>query len=155
MTLRTMKTEPRQVSRTSDPRRILVPVDFSPSSRVALEHALGIARRNDAQLTLLHVVEPFDASLLMDPAEARRIARADANEQLSKLAGPIVQDWPRTGRELRAGNPATTIVAMARRMKADLIVMGTHGRTGLKRMVIGSVAERVVRLAHCSVLVVR
>ena len=91
----------------------------------------------------------------MDATPAQSAARAAAHERLTKLADATKKAWSRTGRELRTGHPVAAIVALAKRTNADLIVMGTHGRTGLKRAFIGSVAEHVVRLAACSVLVVR
>ena len=136
-------------------KSILVPVDFSEPSLGALQHALALARKYDAQLCLLHVIEPFPADMLIDTAETRRAARATAHQRLAKLAGATKKLWPRTGRELRPGSPVATIAAMAKRTNADLIVLGTHGRTGLEGALIGSVAERVVRCAPCSVLTVR
>ena len=150
-----MKNKKNRLAALTEPRCILVPVDFSESSLVALEHALALARRHDAQLVLLHVIEPFHADMLVDTTQAQRDARALAHERLTRLADATKKTCPRTGRELRTGHPVTTIIALAKRTNADLIVMGTHGRTGLKRAFIGSVAERVVRLATCSVLVVR
>lgn len=136
-------------------RSILVPVDFSESSLAALRHALALARQNKAQLTLLHVLEPFHANMLIDTTQTQRDARVAAHERLTGLADGTKKVWPRTGRELRTGHPVTTITALAKRTNADIIVMGTHGHTGLKHAMLGSVAERVVRHAPCSVLVVR
>lgn len=147
-----MKTKP--VS-TSEPRRILAPVDFSRASLDALKHALALAQRYDAQLTLLHVIEPLHPDMLIGTTGTQRAAREVAHQRLTKLWEDTKKAWPRTGRELREGHPVTTITALAKRTNADLIVMGTQGRTGLKRALIGSVAERVVRLAPCPVLVVR
>ena len=150
-----MKTKKRKLAARIAPRCILVPVDFSESSLAALPHALALAQRYQAQLVLLHVIEPFHADMFMDTTESQRKARAVAHERLTKLADATKKVWPRTGRKLRAGHPVTTIIALAKRTNADLIVMGTHGRTGIQRAFIGSVAERVVRHATCSVLVVR
>lgn len=136
-------------------RSIVVPVDFSEPSLDALAHALALARKHEAQLTLLHVIEPRPPTMLVDATQAHRNARAAAHERLTQLADTTKRVWSRTGRELRAGAPVDTITALAQRANADLIVVGTHGRTGLKRAFIGSVAERVVRLAPCPVLVVR
>ena len=136
-------------------RSILVPVDFFKPSLDALQHALALARRYDAQLCLLHVVAPLHPDMLIDTTQSQRDARVAAHERLTKLADTTKKVWPHTGRELRTGPPVTTITAMAKRTNADLIVMGTHGRTGLKHALLGSVAERVVRQAPCSVLTVR
>lgn len=137
------------------PRGILVPVDFSKPSLDALQYALAMAQQYDAQLTLLHVVAPFHADMLMDTTELQRQVHAAAHERLTALADATKKAWPRTGRELRAGHPVTTITALAQRTNADLIVMGSHGYKGLKHVVLGSVAEQVVRHAPCPVLVVR
>lgn len=150
-----MKTTKRKGMASTKPRCILMPVDFSEPSLIALQHALVLAQHHKAQLVLLHVIEPFHADLFMDSAQSQRAAKTVAHERLTTLAEATKKTWPRTGRELRSGHPVSSITALAKRMKADLIVMGTHGRTGLQRAFIGSVAERVVRLANCSVLVVR
>jgi len=136
-------------------RSILVPVDFSKSSLDAVSLALTVARKYKAELTLLHVIETLHPDLLIDITQSQRDARVAGHERLGKLADATKKAWPHTGRELRTGHPVTTITALAKRTNADLIVMGTHGRTGLKRGLLGSVAERVVRHAPCPVLVVR
>lgn len=136
-------------------RSILVPVDFSESSLVALQYAVVLAQRYEAQLCLLHVIEPFHSGVRIDTTETQRNARVAAHKRLAKLADATKKLWPHTGRELRPGHPVEVIVALAKRTSADFIVMGTHGRTGLTRAFMGSVAERVVRHALCSVLVVR
>jgi nucleotide-binding universal stress UspA family protein len=136
-------------------RSILVPVDFSKSSLKAVSYAVALARKYDAQLILLHVVERFHADLLIDTSGTQRAARASAHQLLNRLVETTRKTWPRTDHELRSGHAVTVITALAKRTGADLIVVGTHGRTGLQRRFIGSVAERVVRHAHCPVLVVR
>lgn len=147
-----MKATPED---SAKPRRVLVPLDFSKPSLDAQPHVLALARQYKAQLTLLHVIEPFHTDMLIDTTQSQRDARVAAHERLGKLADATNKAWTRTGRELRTSAPVTTILALAKRTKADLIVMGTHGRTGLRRGFIGSVAEQVVRHAPCSVLVVR
>lgn len=137
------------------PRCILVPVDFSASSLEALQLALALARRYDARLVLLHVIAPPHPDMLIDATQIERDVHAAAHERLTRLADATKKIWPRTSRELRTGHPVTTIIALASRTNADLIVIGTHGRTGFKRALIGSVAERVVRHAPCPVLTVR
>ncbi len=150
--------EKRGVKTTFSPdqlRSILVPVDFSETSLDVLPHAMALARQSEAQITLLHVMEPFHEDMFLDSTQIQRVAKIAAHERLGRLADATKKTWPRTGRELRNGRPVPTITALAKRTNADLIVMGTHGRTGLDRVFIGSVAERVVRDAPCSVLVVR
>lgn len=143
----------RGVTRAFSPDRvqsILVPVDYSESSLVALQHALALARTYTARLCLLHLIAPFHANMCIDTAKSRREARMAAHQNPAKLSGVTWQLWPRMGRELRPGTPVATIAAMAKRTKADIIVMDTHGRTGLKGAPIGSVVEGVVRCAPCS-----
>ena len=82
-------------------------------------------------------------------------ARVAAHERVIRQADVTKKAWPRTGRELRTGQPVSTLPALAKRTHADRIVMGTHGDTGLERARLGSVAERVVRHSPCPVLAVR
>jgi glycine betaine transporter len=150
-----MKKKPDQSRLPAAPRCVLVPVDFSTLSLAALRHALTLAAASGARVVLLHVLEPIHPGLLMDTTAVQTAARQVANERLEKLLIETRRTCPMASRELRAGHPVTTIIALAKRTQADLIVMGTRGRTGLRRALIGSVAERVVREAHCPVLVVR
>jgi len=125
--------------------RILVPIDFSTNSMHALAAALSLTQRFGAELLLLHVVEPVYAA---EPnmASADLTTLLDAQERTAD---------ERLGRILvECGVPAQVIMEVARRTATDLIVIATHGRTGLSRMLIGSVAERVVRRAGCPVLTV-
>ena len=154
LTLPDMKKTKRRTA-PNKPRCILVPVDFSEPSLLALDYARALAQQHKAHLLLAHVVEPLHADLLMDSRPAQRAARTFAHERLTRLWEATKKSWPRTGHELREGHPVATIIALARRSNADLIVMGTHGQTGLQRAMMGSVAERVARMAPCSVLVVR
>jgi len=150
--------EKRGVKKAFSPdqlRSILVPVDFSAPSLAALPHALALAQQYDAQLTLLHVIEPLHPDMLIDLTETHHAVRAAAHQRLTKLWEATKKAWARTGRELRPGHPVDTVIALAKRTNADLVVLGTHGRTGWKRGLMGSVAERVVQLAPCPVLVVR
>jgi nucleotide-binding universal stress UspA family protein len=129
-------------------KRILVPIDFAELSNRAFQIAASLAREHNAQLVLLHVV-PLAAVMYGPPPEnyldhlreeLRHLGPSDPNTRVQCLLGE--------------GNPATEIVREARENKCDLIVMGTHGRTGLNRFVMGSVAEEVVRKAPCLVLIV-
>ena len=140
--------------------KILCPVDFSQSSDHALTYALEMARTFDAQLTLLHVVEvPFlpsyamagvpDLSLPMEQIEE------GARKGLARLADQCRTKHDKVATELRTGTAFMEIITFARQLDADLVVVGTHGRTGLSHLIIGSVAERVVRKAPCPVLSIR
>lgn len=135
-------------------RRILVPVDFSEPSLHALRKARDLAAQHHASLTLLHVVEPFHADMLMDTGNLQRARRQQA---LAELRALVAREFPagRVKAELRPGHPVEAITRVARESAADLIVLSTRGRTSLPRALIGSVAERVVRHAPCPVLTVR
>jgi nucleotide-binding universal stress UspA family protein len=130
-------------------RRILVPIDWSEPSDRAFRLAASLARDHAARLLLLHVV-PLPAVMYGPPPESYL---GHVLEGLSRLkpADPKV----RTEYSVGEGDPAAVILDTARGGSCDLIVMGTHGRTGLNRLVLGSVAERVVRKAPCPVLTVR
>jgi nucleotide-binding universal stress UspA family protein len=143
-------------------RRILCPVEASECSRAALRHAATLATHFDAELEALHVfsvpayVQP---SMLVwatvGPRPLWELAEEQAKRELDALLSSLpAEDRGRALATLEAGDPATVIVERAKRPGTDLVVMGTHGRTGARRLVLGSVAERVVRLAPCPVLVV-
>jgi len=130
-------------------RRILVPMDWSVSSTRAFELAASIAREHEPELVVLYVV-PLPALMYGPPSEnyldhvreeLRRLKPSDPKTRVLHL--------------LVEGDPATMILRTARENDCDLIVMGTHGRTGLNRLLMGSVAEKVVRKAPCPVLTVK
>ena len=142
--------------------QILVPVDFSAHSELTVEYAGELAGRLGASVHLLHVVQPIatvalgqdgvDLSPLIE-LEAR--AAADAERQMGAIRAALAASGLTVSTEVLTGHPATVIVTIARERKRDLIVMGTHGRTGLTHLFMGSVAEKVTRLAPCPVLTVR
>ncbi len=136
-------------------RKILVPVDFSEPSQKAAQYALALAEDYGAELVLLHVVEPYPLLPEMPAASAELQAMAEkaAGARLKKLVKSAAA-VPCLG-QVRVGHAARTIVEEAKVQGADLIVASTHGRTGLARAALGSVAEQVVRRADCPVLVVR
>jgi nucleotide-binding universal stress UspA family protein len=145
----------------SEIKRMLVPTDFSPASDIAFNYALDMARRQGASLHLLHVID--DASFataypdgfyvelpglraqLTDEAKRRLEAMTSRCETLGVTASV----------EVAIGRPARIVTEVAAFRGTDLIVMGTHGRSGFAHLVLGSVAERVVRTAPCAVLTVR
>ena len=128
---------------------ILHPTDFSEASQLACVNAVELARQCGAKLTVLHVYpDPTrvpDAWSIHDP-------RPELEDALGLVAADV-PDVP-VERLLRVGTPAETIVEYAKRHNCDVIVMGTHGRTGLGHLLMGSVAEKVIRAAPCPVLVV-
>ena len=135
-------------------RKILVPTDLSRQSTVALEMAASLARARDAELIILHVEEP---PLAYGGGEAFVGLTEPTSEQLLQRLEQIRPPDPEMRHEHRmvSGLPADTIVRMAEDEGVDMIVMSTHGRTGLSRMLMGSVAEAVVRQASCPVLTVK
>lgn len=142
-------------------RRILHASDFSPASRRAFTEAVALAEANRAELILVHVVgvviPPLEDSYVSPRALDRMITstRTDARKRLDALVRKAKAAGVTVTGELLDGTPRDAIPRAARRKRADLIVMGTHGRTGLGKLFLGSVAERVVRTAHCPVLTVR
>jgi nucleotide-binding universal stress UspA family protein len=138
-------------------KTILVPTDFGDAAQLALEYAQVIARRFDAGLRVLHVVEtplPRDIELSApDAGRANERAMQDARRGLAEALEQL-PDGNVTG-QLLIGHAADQIVAYAAEHGVDLIVMGTHGRGALARVIVGSVAERVVRMAPCPVFIVR
>jgi nucleotide-binding universal stress UspA family protein len=143
-------------------RKILVPVDFSPCSEAAASYAVELGQKLDAQVTLFNayfvpVSVPFpDGSAYIPTPEAMAELASAAEHELRALRDRLEQ---KTGLQLpisSAEGPAKEIIPrVAREGGYDLIVLGTHGRTGLAHLVLGSVAEAVVRTATCPVLTVR
>lgn len=141
-------------------QRILIAVDFSEESRQALVCAAGLAARFDASLTLVHVVEPHfgppDTELPeLTGAGSDAEQFAEAKLDLSALGEQMLGPCRVVETVVRAGLAFFEITEAARALSADLIVIGTHGYTGLKRALLGSTAEKVVRHAPCPVLVAR
>jgi universal stress protein A len=140
-------------------KRILCPTDFSATAQKALEYAVFLASSHNAELQLLHVVDHlhgFDNYLIlsMAPHEIAERMEKHANKDLSEVVNQI-KETVKIQKAVRHGKTSVQIIEMAREVKADLIVMGSHGRTGVSHVIIGSVAEAVVRHAYCPVLVVR
>ncbi len=135
-------------------RRVLCPIDFSEHSLAALEVALKIVQQNDAALYLLNVAPmPAGAAGFQPvPMDAYPIVEKDKREQLEKLAQQRIPAAVRCKTLVTSGDPAEQVLETARDLDADLIVMGTHGRKGLSHLVLGSVAERVVRESPIPVL---
>ncbi|MHC4480577.1 MAG: universal stress protein [Planctomycetota bacterium] len=140
--------------------RIVCAVDFSENSDYALSYAVQLARTFDAELKLLHVVElPFLPSYALagvpDLSMPVEQIQQNSRRKLDELLEDCRQRYERTDADLRTGSPFLEIINYAREVDADLIVVGTHGRTGLRHMIIGSVAEKVVRKAPCPVLSIK
>jgi nucleotide-binding universal stress UspA family protein len=145
-------------------RTILVPHDFSSGANHAAALARDVARQVGARIVLLHVAElpagvGADTAIVPDagaaPISLREYATTSAAQHLSDLAARLEKDGVVVTTQVQIGRPIDEILAFAASEKADLIVMGTHGRTGLKHLVTGSVTERVVRTSSIPVLTVR
>lgn len=139
-------------------KRILVPIDFSDCSKKALQYALPLAKEHRAALTLVFVVPPaYGAGEYggIDYAQLEGSMKKGGEKELAKLVvGEVCEEVP-VDTLVLVGSPARQIVETARSLPADLIVISTHGRTGLKHVFLGSVTEHVVQRAPCPVLVVR
>jgi len=137
--------------------KILLPLDFSPTSMEALDYAVWLAKQFRAAIHLAHVYPPDEASapggghLLFQSAEA--IERL--NEELTGIHQKHLPIFRPENCHIRGGQPYQEIVRLAREIDADLIVLATRGHSGLKHLLLGSTAERVVRSAPCPVLVTR
>jgi nucleotide-binding universal stress UspA family protein len=144
-------------------RRILHATDFSRASRPALAKAIALARQNRAPLTIVHVLSPpmvpvggdfgYIPPKTLDAIDQQ--ARQHARRALAALAARAKKAGARTNVLIVDGVPQDQIPRAVRRTRADLVVIGTHGRTGLTKVLLGSVAERVIRLVACPVLTVR
>jgi nucleotide-binding universal stress UspA family protein len=153
----------RDVAQTTSKRgawemkKILVAVDFSPASVAAAQHGLELASKFDAQLLLLHV--------LHDPAEApgfyaskkagkkvlKNMEQA-AVEMLDEFVDAHLKKWKKVEARVVPGLPATVVVKVAEADQVDLVVVGTRGHTGVQRLLLGSVADKVIRACRCPVL---
>ncbi len=137
-------------------KTILVPIDFSKTSQKALEYAVPLARQFEAKITLLHAIEPqpYPADLTYVPM-GKDFPIQPLEEELNALAKRTIE--PRFLKDVivRVGTAFEVITNVAWDCEADLIVITTHGYTGLKHVFMGSTAERVVRHAPCPVFVVR
>jgi nucleotide-binding universal stress UspA family protein len=142
-------------------KSILAPTDFSPHSELAVRYASEFAERLDAELHLLHVLSeilPAGPDPLLMPVMPAEYYKENEDRARQKL--DIVPDssWGRPTAVVRAvrwGSPVDCIVSYALDHRIDMIVIATHGRTGLSHVLLGSVAERIVREAPCPVLTIR
>jgi nucleotide-binding universal stress UspA family protein len=139
--------------------RILVPTDFSVDADAAFRYARELAEVFHAELHLFHVVDdPLAAGMWSADVYTAEIAGLRVNlmqDAEKRVKDAVPPNTKRVSTEVRIGLPFKQIVEAARDWRADLIVMGTHGRTGLAHAVMGSVAERVLRQAPCPVLTLR
>ena len=140
-------------------QRILAPVDFSESTTLLLEWATHLALEHTATLTLLHAYhlpvefQQIEGAYL--PPDFWASVRTDAEQSLARLAEPLLAQGLEVDTALCEGYAGSVIIEEAARREIDLIVIGTHGLSGLKHLLLGSIAERVVHRAHCPVLSVK
>lgn len=138
-------------------QRILCPVDFSETSRRAFAYALGLAQATDAELIVVHALEEAPLFAAYAGPQANAIL-AEAEKAARRELAELVADTPlpatRLHTEILRGKIPQTILEFAEQQRVDLIVMGTHGRSGLEYAFFGSVAERVIRRARSPVLIV-
>ena len=141
-------------------KTVLFPTDFSNGARAAMDYALSLAKDYNARLVLLYVIQDISIAEWYIPSS---ISATDLVEDMQKSAGKEMEKW---GAEAAAkvkdvekmvvrGVPFVEIIRTAKEKKADMIVIGTHGRTGIDHMLFGSTAEKVVRKSPCPVLTVR
>jgi nucleotide-binding universal stress UspA family protein len=142
-------------------RRIMHASDFSPASRAAFARALDLAKLNRAELTVVHVLTPVMPVAGGEPTSPRTweeleaATRAGGQKGLKTLLARARKAGVRVRGVLLEGIPHEQIVRAAKRRRTDVLVMGTHGRTGLAKFFLGSVTARVVATASCPVLTVR
>lgn len=136
---------------------ILVPTDFTTDADRAVDFAVAIALRFKARILLVNVIEPitYGVSDAVRVEDHYRSAQSVIAPRLNRLQQRLSRQGVRARVAVAKGTAYVEIVKQARRIGADLIVMGTQGRTGVRHLLLGSVAERVLRLAPCPVLTVR
>ena len=139
-------------------RRLLAPTDFSEPSLKALDYALDLASPTGSNVRMIHVLQPsadylnFDTLSVLRPDEE---AEAECEEEMRRVAHQRRHTRAEITWKVAVGRPAAEIIEAAKEFRAELLVVSTHGRTGLKHLLLGSVAERIVRYAPCPVLIVR
>lgn len=139
--------------KTQQKTRILCPIDFDVNSLAALDRACDLVRENGGKLYVLHVIPPPSPFVISAPLLLERVghfARIQLDEIARESLGEVDHDLL-----LRAGRPAEEILAAANEFETHMVVMATHGRTGVSRFFLGSIAETVIRESPCPVLTIR
>ena len=141
-------------------KKILVPTDFSDFSELAFQYGLSFCREYGAEMTMLHVIEdPFypsaGGSFGFDMAGFFSKMEEEAQKKMDELIATDQAKGVTVQRQIVRGTPFLEIIRVAKEQDSDMIVIATHGRTGLAHVLMGSVTEKVVRKAPCPVLVVR
>lgn len=140
--------------------RILIAIDFSENATYAFDYALMLARQFNARLTVMHVInEPVDLRGFYVPhisfEQLEKEIEAGAADMMEKFCREKMADYANFETSIVTGIPYEEIIRKAQEIDASLIVVGTHGRTGLDRIIFGSTASRVVRVSSCPVLSIR
>jgi nucleotide-binding universal stress UspA family protein len=150
---------PEANSFSTIPTKILVPVDFSPSSRAALESAADLAQHFGAAIHLVHVVPMFPSTTLPDFIPETKFTE-EATKEAERHFAAVIKDL--TGKGIKVNSSvevgddvASAILETVEREKADMVVISTHGLTGWHPLVFGSIAEKVMKLVSCPVLLLR
>ena len=140
-----------------DFKTILCPTDFSQSADHALEYGLQLARNTGGTILMIHVIHVPAGDLLGDEVYTLNFEEAQRRviERLKEAQAKQLLGYPKCETLVAIGDPAEEILALAASRQADLIITGTHGRSGLSHLVMGSVAEKIIRHSPCPVLVVR
>ena len=141
-------------------KRILVPIDFSNHSKNALRYAINFARQFEAELILVYVVEPtvYPADFSFGQVHVSNIEaelRMHGKQELGKLVENVIAGQVKSTCIVRTGKPYNEIIKTSTEEGVDLIVIATHGHTGVEHILFGSTAEKVIRKAPCPILVLR
>jgi nucleotide-binding universal stress UspA family protein len=137
--------------------RILFPTDFSESAENALRYAISLAKKYGSKLYVVHVVEPFTytTDFGIDYSAQYKDLEASAKKLLDEIVVSIKGNNIAVEGAVLSGEPFVEIIKHVKQKHIDLIVMATHGRTGIEHMLLGSVAEKVVRKSPCPVLTIK
>ena len=148
---------PKKLEKHRTAETYLVPVDFSPASEVGLDYALKLANEKNAHVILLHVIAAARIKRSEGTAlDFYRLLKSEARENFSKVAKRKRLKPGKYQTVISRGlSPGVVIAKQAKKLKTDMIVMASHGRSGLQRLFLGSVAETTLRLADCPVLIVK
>src|SRR6266446_6499506 len=148
---------PKRSDKITPIRKIMVPTDFSSRSDHVIQYAAMIAKIFKARILLVHVIEPFTYSVndMLNVLDHFTALKTIAQPLLDNARKRLLKKALAVETALLTGVPYREILQKSRRARVDMIVMGTHGRTGVEHLLLGSVAEKVVRLAACPVLTVR
>jgi nucleotide-binding universal stress UspA family protein len=139
-------------------RKILIPTDGSDYSVRAAEYGVSVAKLLGAEVTAVYVIDTFVLDQIAKVSERDSLERelkADGERYVKYIVGVAQKEGLKASSMLAKGRPFEQIVHLAKGLKMDLIVMGTYGRRGAERILIGSVAERVIEYASCPVLIVK